>query len=87
MNKRSDPQRGSAEIPQGVRADELLPLRALLGRLGIGRKGLWQLERAGLRGASIGKQRYFLGADVLSFFRKLAEEQDRGGEAAREDSP
>ena len=51
-----------------------MPLRCLMERLGVGRKTIWLLERQGLRGVTIGKQRYFLGDAVCDFFARLAEE-------------
>jgi len=65
-------------IPEGVRRGELLPLRCLMQRLAIGRRTVWELERRGLRGVTVGKQRYFTGDEVLDFFQRLAEEA--GGE-------
>jgi hypothetical protein len=65
-------------IPEGVRRGELLPLRTLMQRLGIGRKTIWQMEKLGLRGVLVGKQKFFSGDSVCDFFARLAE--DRGTE-------
>jgi hypothetical protein len=72
-------QTPAREIPQGVRRGELLPLRTLMQRLGIGRKTVWELERRGLRGVLLGKQKYFTGDTVVDLFLRLAEEP-AGGE-------
>jgi hypothetical protein len=72
---RSDKHQTPArDIPQGVRRGELLPLRTLMLRLGIGRKTVWELERRGLRGVLLGKQKYFAGDTVVDFFARMAEE-------------
>jgi hypothetical protein len=77
MKRTTQPQ--AREIPQGVRRGELLPLRTLMQRLGIGRKTVWELERRGLRGVMLGKQKYFAGDTVVDLFLRLAEET-AGGE-------
>jgi len=57
--------------PEGIRRGELLTLRGLMARLGIGRRAVWALERAGLRGVTVGHQRYFRTDAVLDLFTKL----------------
>jgi len=50
-----------------VRADELLPLKVVEKRLGIGRAALRKLFRDGLPRRQIGKRAVILGADLIDF--------------------
>ncbi len=61
----------SPGLAVGIRADELLPLRALRERLGWGERTIAQAQRDGLRVISYGRWKYVLGADVLAWFAGL----------------
>ena len=61
-----------------IRSDEILTYPELGSRLHLGQAGLRQLQKAGLRTIEFGRRKYCLGADVLAFFRQLA---DEGGDA------
>ena len=56
-----------------IRADELMPVRILCSRLGWERKTLAHAKRSGLKTTKFGRFDYCAGADVLEFFRGLAE--------------
>jgi len=58
-----------------VQAGEVLTLSELKRRLGWGEHATRQARRAGLRLIAFGREKYALGADVLSFFARLAEQQ------------
>ena len=58
-----------------IRSDELLPLSEVRRRLGIGYKTAAKAQRDGLRTIPYGRQKFVLGADILAFFRDLAERQ------------
>jgi len=58
-----------------VDGNELLRLAELKRRLGWGEHAVRQARAAGLRLVAFGREKYALGADVLDFFRRLAEEQ------------
>ena len=58
-----------------IRADELLPVREMMRRLGWQRKTLYHARRCGLRIIPFGRLTYCLGADVLAFFGRLADDQ------------
>lgn len=51
----------------GIRADEILPLRALHERLGWGARTVAQAQRDGLRIARYGKWKYVRGSDIIEF--------------------
>lgn len=57
----------------GIRADELLPIRALHERLGWGPRTVAKAQRDGLRVLTYAKWKYVTGADVLEFFARLGE--------------
>ena len=58
-----------------VVAGEVLPRAEVARRLGVGAKTLRQAERNGLRVIVLGKSKFCLGADVLEFFKQLADRQ------------
>jgi hypothetical protein len=66
------PTRGS------IHRDELLPFAVAAARLGWCAKSRRFAQRDGLRVVRYGRHQYVLGADVLDFFRKLAERQAGG---------
>jgi hypothetical protein len=51
----------------GIRADELLPIRALHERLGWGPRTVAKAQRDGLRVIRYAKWAYVRGADVIAF--------------------
>lgn len=55
---------------------EVLLLSEACRRLNWGRETFWSAKRAGLRSIAFGRQKFLLGADVLSFFERLADEQE-----------
>jgi hypothetical protein len=61
--------------PAVVRSGELYSLTELRRRLGWGEHYVRTARVAGLRLVTFGRQKYCLGEDVLSFFRKLADRQ------------
>jgi len=65
------------QVSGSVRADEVLSQRELQRRFGWQEHSLRQARLAGLRTVQFGRERYVIGADVLDFFRKLAEKGDR----------
>ena len=60
-----------------IRADELLPLRELCRRLGIGSRGWRTLRDSGVPVRRVGKQAFVLGDELLAHFRRLP--IDQGG--------
>jgi hypothetical protein len=65
-----------------IRDDEILPFAEAARRLGWCAKSRRFAQRDGLRVITYGRYQYVLGADVLDFFRKLAEQET--AEAAAE---
>ena len=62
-----------------VSADEVLTLREFGRRLGLASRALCDCQRAGLRTVLVGRTKYVLGTDVLTWFRNLADEQAAEG--------
>lgn len=62
-----------------VRADEVLTLREAGRRLGLGTRALCDAQRRGLRTILFGRIKLVLGDDVVTWARRLAEDQTRGG--------
>lgn len=54
-----------------IRADELLPLRVVCKRLGLGSRAWRTLRDSGVPVRTVGKQRFILGDELLSHFRRL----------------
>ncbi|MBN2577638.1 MAG: hypothetical protein JXB10_01425 [Pirellulales bacterium] len=75
----SPPDRTAGLAP--IRADEIYAWSLFKRRMGLCQKSARALVTGGLRQVVAGKRRFVLGADVLEFFRRLAEGQDRGEEA------
>lgn len=65
-----------------VRADEVGLYSEVARRLGLCAKSRRAAKRAGLRTIRFGRWEYVLGADVLDFFRRLAERQASDGNQA-----
>ena len=61
-----------------VSTGEILPLRELGRRFGLGQKSLRAIQRDGLRTIQVGRLKFVLGGDILTFFERLAEEQNGG---------
>ena len=55
-----------------VRGDELYTLAAMKRKLDISDSALRSMINSGLKPVVIGKRKYFLGAEVLSFFQRIA---------------
>jgi hypothetical protein len=83
MTKHRAAQPEARDVPQSVRRGELLPLRTLMQRLGIGHKAVWELERRGLRGVTVGHQKYFTGDAVVDFFARLTMEDSDAAPESR----
>ena len=62
----------------GIRADELLPIRALHERLGWGPRTVAKAQRDGLRVLKYAKWAYVTGADVLAFLAGPADSKSDG---------
>jgi hypothetical protein len=62
-----------------IRRDEVLPFATAAARLGWCAKSRRYAQRDGLRVIRYGRHQYVTGADLLDWFRKLAEQQ-AGGE-------
>jgi hypothetical protein len=60
-----------------VRADEVLSLKELRRRFGWEEHAIRQARAAGLRFIRFGRECFVLGADVLEFFRQLADQQSQ----------
>jgi len=61
----------------GIRADELLPIRALHERLGWGARTTARAQREGLRVLTFAKWKYCRGIDVIAFLdRQQSKEPD-----------
>ena len=58
-----------------VRGDEVYSLTELRRRLQWGEHATRMAKAAGLRLVPFGREKFVLGADVLAFFRKLADRQ------------
>jgi hypothetical protein len=63
-----------------VRADEVLSLREFGRRLGLASRALCDCQRAGLRTILVGRCKYVLGSDALTWFRGLASRQAGNGD-------
>ena len=66
-----------------IRADELLLMKEACRRLNWQRKTLAHAKREGLKTVKFGRYDYVQGADVLDFFRRLAErptDDEEGGQ-------
>lgn len=74
LDKAPPPSRGS------IRRDEITLFAEAARRLGWCAKSRRKAQRDGLRVISYGRYQYVLGADVLDFFLKLAEQQAAGND-------
>jgi hypothetical protein len=64
--------------PGVIRDGEVYRLREVCRRLGWKEHAIRQARAAGLRMVIFGREKFILGADVLDFFRRLAEQQAAG---------
>ena len=58
-----------------IAADRVYNLKAFCRRMAWGEHAVRQARAAGLRMVAFGRERFVLGADVLDFFRGLADRQ------------
>jgi len=78
-------QRASLGAGGSIQAGEVMTLQELKRRLGWGEHAIRQARKAGLRLIPFGREKFALGADVLAFFKRLADQQSSPKEHRTED--
>jgi hypothetical protein len=63
-----------------VSITEVMTLSEFGRRLGLGKRARSDAQRKGLRTVLFGRTKFVLGQDVIPWFRRLAEEQERMGQ-------
>ena len=76
---RNQVRRPALPCPAGIRADELLPLRAAMERMGWCHRALASAKKRGLRVLTFSKWSYILGADVITFLQDQPTIERKGG--------
>ena len=59
-------------------ADEVVDLVTFQRRFSLAYKSTALMQRLGLRMVEVGKKKFILGSDAISFFQRLAERQANG---------